>query len=664
MSADGSQYPSRFDPAKKYQRVLFPPHEVHAHSHDFNDSEAILSHRMRRISDVIMTDGDVTRGGKIVVSVPANSATGTAHLEAGAVYAAGIVHDLEAATLTVPAVGTQYVGVCILSTVITHNEDPTLKGQVPGSRAHGEPGAARLKMEAHWAVEGSNACGGTFFRVYTLIDGRVITSDPPPVLTPINDALARYDREANGHYVVKGWRVTPLGYDGVANKQRFSISEGTINVWGYKRDLSHAIRLDVVEEPDVQLVDNEPHQAPTVIPSGGLRVFTNHGPVIEVLEVTVLKTFTSPVTHGPYSGIADPLWHDGVDSIVSVTQGGVTYVAGRDFNLVADRIDWSPTGSGVQEPAPGSTYNITYRYWDTLQPNELVAHDTKSVTVPAAGMTASSTVLIKYRWALPRIDAICVNRDGGVFYLKGQPQRYDPWPPRVPNDVILLAEVNNQWRSTPIVKNTRVQSIHKNELVLFGELIYDLFDLLAQERLKKNAEAKDVAAKRGVFVDPFLDDDMRDQGIAQTAAVVNQTLKLPINGGPESRLLGTLPYMLPYTEEVVMEQTFVTACMKINPYAVFAPLPGTMKLFPAVDFWVEHETEWTSPVTRVFDMGERPADAGGAGSVTVENITEVETRRRAAQRLRQIVVTYEIKGFGAGEILDELTFDGINITPA
>jgi hypothetical protein len=52
------------------------------------------------------------------------------------------------------------------------------------------------------------------------------------------------------------------------------------------------------------------------------------------------------------------------------------------------------------------------------------------------------------------------------------------------------------------------------------------WDLLSRTKLIEWAESRGIpepSSKRGVFVDPFLDDDLRDQGITQTAAVVGQS---------------------------------------------------------------------------------------------------------------------------------------------
>ncbi|GHU21938.1 hypothetical protein FACS189472_14760 [Alphaproteobacteria bacterium] len=61
------------------------------------------------------------------------------------------------------------------------------------------------------------------------------------------------------------------------------------------------------------------------------------------------------------------------------------------------------------------------------------------------------------------------------------------------------------------------------------DMVLNLYYLMSQERLKNDANASDPSTKKGIFVDPFFDDDMRDQGISQTGAIVDKCLTLPVH---------------------------------------------------------------------------------------------------------------------------------------
>lgn len=554
---------------------------------------------------------------------------------------------------------------CLSEQIITHLEDPELVMDIIGAQDYDEPTAHRGKISVVWTFD-EQVCNGRFIGVYEVNHGVVIDQTPPPQFDPLNAALARYDRDANGHYIVTGWQVRALGMD--VDKQVFSINEGTANVWGNKISRDAALRLTVPEDPDLHEVEAEPHQVPSGS-TGAVTIATNHAPIIDLKSVTVIRENIVTLTHGPYSGVSDPLPDTSVSEIVTIRQGSTDYVSGDDYALSSDQIDWSSLGD---EPSPGSSYQVTYRYLDTGDPQ---SWDEVGVTV--ADVVAGTTVILNYFWALPRIDAICVNRDGNVHYVKGLPSAYQPWAPSPAPDQLRIAQIINRWGKLPEVRNTGTRAVHNNQLELHGDLIYDLFDLVAHERLKRDMDATQPTVKRGVFTDPFLDDDMRDQGLPQTGAIVGSALQLSIEGSVTDISLGDDPILLPFIEEEVIVQDLVTDCHRINPYMAFEPLPAPVVLNPAVDIWTVFATDWASDVTERFVTTERRTvsrriNARGWGrrvttntdssSSTVSRSELVGTDREDDAFIRVRNVSFRIEGFGKGEILDQASFDGLDVT--
>jgi hypothetical protein len=211
--------------------------------------------------------------------------------------------------------------------------------------------------------------------------------------------------------------------------------------------------------------------------------------------------------------------------------------------------------------------------------------------------------------------------------------------------------------------------------------INDLYDLIAQERLRNDANSREPAAKKGIFVDPFFDDDMRDQGITQTAAIVDHELTLPINGSVQDVGKGSNPWLLPYVLEPVLEQLLQTMDMKINPYQAFAPIPAKAIINLNVDRWTELETNWSSPITQRFSVLSSPitrqiVNGGGVltrvTSSTTQNVligTQISqtsellsSSTREATFMRQATQNFDLEGFMPNEQL-RMVFDGITIEP-
>jgi hypothetical protein len=644
-------YYNRFDPALRYDEILIRAGKG-VQGAEINEIQSTLIDRMSRIANAVFRDGFVIRGTPPTI----DAATGQTVCPASAVYLRGAVREVPARTFTIATAGLVRIGIYLLEEVITELQDPTLRCPAPNTRNYNEPGGGRLRITPTWGREGEGLIG-VFYPVWTVVDGQLLNQSGGDGGDAFSEALARYDRESNGNYIVDGLSVTALGLSGGGNA--FSVKAGVGNIFGYKLDKPTATRLLYAEDPDLELVEAEPDTF-TGTTGGTATIQLNRAPVSTINEVVITREKTVTITRGGFTGGQDALPDVSVLSIISVEQHPTIYQSPRDYFLNGDKVDWSPSGGGAIEPAPGSTYTVTYRYLGNVTPSNL---DLQAGTFDVTGAVNGTLVLTDYQWKLPRYDRICIDRQGNFARVKGISSRFTPLPPSVASNLLVLATIRHRWGLTPEVENDGVRAIPFDQLEKMRSLIVDLFDLVAVERLRSDVSSREPSSKRGVFVDPFLDDDMRDQGIAQTAAIVDGTLQLPIaptiyrapdNNGQD--------WMLPYTEEIILEQGRVTGSSPINPYQAFDPIPAAVTLTPSVDRWTNIETIWSSPITQafVFLFG-----AARVGLTTATTRTELLSEsRRPAQFLRQITVSFVVDGFDPGEALTLLEFDGINVTPA
>jgi len=637
-------YFNRYDPNKGYDKHLFRAGKG-LQSAELNEIQDQALGRIQGIADAVFNDGDVIDGADCII----NAETGETTLAKGKLYLRGAVRHIAAAQLQIPTTGTVQIGVWLLEKVVTELEDPSLLDPAPGTRNYQEPGAARLQTLLEWGLETDDK-PGDFYPVYTVINGVLIQHAPPPQLDAVTTALARYDRESNGSFIVQGLStvfVESLN-DG---SQVFSLSEGKAHVNGFEVQLEASIRLIYAQDADLQEIVSEPHRF-NADANGTMVIALNHTPIAQIANIDITAEKTVTMTHGSYSGAKDTLPDATVLEIIKITQGSTTYQQGTDFKLTADTVDWSLSGS---EPAGGSTYEVTYQYRTTIQPLEQSATE-----VIIEGAVEDSLVLIDYTYKLPRIDRLTLDADGVVRRIKGLSSRYTPQPPAIPAGQMPLCQIVHDWLRDPQVINDGIKVIPMHALENMQQMIADLYDLMAIERLKNDATAQSPAAQRGVFVDPFFDDDMRDQGVEQTAAIVGGELVLPIEVEVVD-LLETAKVSLPHYElEPIIEQTAKTGEMKINPYAAFDPMPARCELILDVDHFVETRTQWLSPMTRTMVQG------WGFQTRVVGSSTRTEVLNRTTQTqqfLRPKTVRFKLQGFGAGERLDSLEFDGIQITP-
>jgi len=640
-----SGLPNTFDRATNnpdWQGVVFTE-ERFLQGAELNELQTIARKRHDRLGRLVAADGNRVEGASAIVQKD----LGNVILTAGKIYIQGDVLPVEQAVLAdVAMTGRVEIGVRITRSYQTHEDDPDLTGPVPGSLAEGEPGAARESVSIAWAQSGDGGAG-EFVPVYVLQDGTILDQSDPAVLDGYAQAIAVYDRDAHGHYIVRGCQVTALGKAGV--DQVFSISQGIANIYGFKVTRTAALRFAEPEDWDVETVDGEPHIYND--DAGSCTISLAHTPIASVANVLITKETTENVVRGATSNGSDALGFTGVTEILSVTQGGTTYQATTDYVRAGDAVDWSAAGD---EPQPGSSYAVTYRYLDAVQPDNVT-----DTTVTVANGVDGETVIVSYDFKLPRLDALCLNRFGEAVYVKGISARDNLMPPVAPADLLPLATIANSWTGKPTVTNDGVRAVNFAEAWRYYNRILDHERLIQLERLKSAIDQREPVAKKGTFVDPFTDDTYRDQGEAQNAAIGGGVMELAIDPTFHVAALAE-PVMLDWVEEVIVAQELATACEAINPYQNFTPIPASLALDPPADFWVSTQTEWTSAQTVEFNRGVNRS-LPIVGSATTEEL--VDHREEPAEFLRQIGVDFTIAGFAPGEELTELSFAGVDVTP-
>jgi Domain of unknown function (DUF4815) len=633
-------YFSRFSGSANYEEHLFIAGRA-LQSAEINDLQKQFAFSLRGVADSLFKDGDVVRDAAVSV----DSGTASVQCQGGAVYIRGMVRGVSPATLTgVPMVGVVAIGIRLVETIITVDDDPDLADPAAGTRNYGERGAERLRVMPTWSTGLSGV--GEFYPIYSITDGVLDAKDPPPSLDSVTQALARYDRDsAGGTYIVNGLEVRALA--DVGTTQFYSLAEGRCRVYGYGLDFNTSRRVPLAVQPDLKTISNEPHLSAGSAPQR-INFDRTPGTAISAVSITAEKTVT--LTHGGFTGAADLLPDTSVLSILSVTQGASTYTQGGDYILAAGRVDWSPGGA---EPSPGSTYQVTYRYITLAAPTAI---DDAGFTV--AGSVTGTLILVSYSQKLPRIDRLCVNVLGVPVWVIGVSAEENAQLPDVPEDYLAVASIYQTWTASRRVSNDGVRVVPMPVLSGIDNRFDRLLQLVAQQRLESNIHTRESGSKKGLFTDPFIDDTQRDAGTPQTAAVVRGELLLPIAAmiyQVSADVTG--PATLPYNSVMALQQPFATGSMKINPYMSFAVPPAPVTLTPAIDRWTVVESVWSSDATSRFVVGQ--GDQSSSASTTRTLLTGVTSA--PIENLRPITVSYQITGFGAGEALQSMTFDSISL---
>ena len=303
-------YYNRFDAADNYDELLFRASKG-LQSAELNEIQSTVVDRLKRIADAVFRDGAVIEGTPPVI----NTTTGSTTCPASKVYLRGAVRSIAQRTFTIPTSGLVRIGVYLLDEEITELQDADLRDPATGTRNYTEPGAGRLRVTPTWGREGDGS-SGVFYPVYVIIDGGLLNQQPT-IDSTFYEALARYDRESNGNYIVSGLDVTAAGLTAGVNS--FSIREGVGNIFGYKVDKPTASRISYAEDPDLETVTSEPDVF-TGTTGGTATVQMNRYPLESVLGVVITRQKTVTMTRGGFAGGQDTLPDVSVLSIISITQ--------------------------------------------------------------------------------------------------------------------------------------------------------------------------------------------------------------------------------------------------------------------------------------------------------------------------------------------------------
>lgn len=615
---------------------------------ELNGMQNMLLGRHDRVSGALFSNGDIISG--VVPRIVEDDPSGNIIISEGQVFLKGDIRNLIPTIFTIPLTTRVGVGLRYSTLSITEQDDALLRDPAIGTANYQEAGAARVIEQVAWgfiADTGEKDENDTweFFPIFVVDNGTILMPTESGVDNKTVDLIAQYDRESHGNYVVRGLSVSYIGQ--TSTNYEFNVSDGLANIFGYKIQRNTAARLSYPKDFDSEIANFEPH---VFTPDGNNRckLYLNRTPLAVVNQIIGMRQTTANVTRGLVPGGSDELPNNSVAEVVSVVQGGTTYIANTHFIVTGDNIDWSPVGL---EPAPGSTYQVTYRYLDEVTP-----FSQADTYVEVSGLVAGSIVQVSYTRKLPRMDLIALTQNNELVRLKGESRIANPFPPLAASNQIALATITLDWVNPPFVQQIATTNVPYDRIQALIRGQADLYSLVAQLNLRLNANNTDPSTKRGMFVDPFFDDDMRDAGTLQTAAILEGSLELAIDSGVlELPTNNSELSLLPYVSDVILEQPNQTESMLINPYQAFDPLPAVVSLNPPVDRWVDFEYSWTSPKTLIYSR------RGWGGVFNRVNI--VSRSQRSLEFLRQRVVNFTIRGFVPGETLASATFDGINVTP-
>ena len=586
-------YYNRFDRSKNYKKLMFRAGKG-LQSAELNEIQSIYENELNVLAETLFGDGTLLKGGEISI------VGDTLHIKECQIYAKNFTHTIESSSIVIPQIGPAVVGVAIKETEVTEMEDPTLRDPAPGTRNFNEPGAGRLKVDSRWILESDKESDDYFYPIHNFTDGTLQSMvKVAPELEGARDMIARYDNASSGSYVIEGLNLSYVKDDNAKERHLFTVSAGQGHVEGYEVEFMYAKGFDLPFNKDKKSVTAEPNTF-----TGNGKYSPRNNPIASVTRLLGVKKTTKTITHDNYLGSKDLLPNTPVVEILKVTQAGVTYKEGVDYILKGDRVDWSLSGA---EPAPGSTYSVEYRYTDTSM-IPTISEDRKTVTIN--GLEPNTLFYLTYDYYIPRIDRVLLTRTGEFKILAGVPDISNPQAPKHTN-LLSLATIKVLYGSTPEVTLDYFKAFKMSHIQdLFNEIKGIKYNV-ARLALTENIKSIDPSTvKKNTFVDPFLDDDMRDMGIAQTGFISDNALIMNTDWTVDTLTQGNQDFFLPNTRLTILSNEAQSKSRKINEFMWQGAPNANMTLTPDSYKWVTKVVSRTVTgssnitTTNTYNLGE------------------------------------------------------------
>lgn len=634
---------NRFDPGKRWVSLQAQSGR-RLQSAELNEIQSLSLHRDKRMGDVIFGSGHIIEGGQIYVQPDK-----TVILFPSTVYFDGVIHDIGEKRLTITGAGEEVIGLKISYTTVTYEDDigKELVDPAVGYANFGSPGMDRLVATPEWVLNDAAA-----IPMYRLVDGEVVTAKVPPELEGFTPVLARRTHDTSGSFLVSGMDgfIEPTEGDYVT----LVIEAGKAYVLGYEINRLVPTRIKLKKALDTRRVTDEMKM---FIP-GTMHYLLNSRPVKAILELTAKAKKEVNLTRDS-EVLQDYLLTDAVTDIISVTQGTKTYVKGTDYMLSGNSIDWS---IGTKRPNVGETYRVNFEYVKKMvQGEDYRLEESKSEVVWLGRElpSANTTFNITYDYYLSRKDVFYLTAEGQIGIVTGQSDLYPPTPP-VPPDILELGVLHYPPASSEVkVVNNKPKRLTMLELRSLLDRLERAEYNQAMLELDRTAQIADPTTfKKGFFTDNFTNFERADldRGFDAMIDPASQALQLPINlhfeqlqydSGESVRQHERL-LTLDYLEEVVIDQSYGTEALNVNPYQVFGS-QATIRLTPSQDSWVE--------TSYVFHTVWGWWDAWWTGSRTETRVILDEN----IPFIRRRVVTVYGEGFEPNADNLQATFDGLSV---
>lgn len=603
----GRPYYDRFKESKNITRVLFKP-DVPLQNSELNEMDSINHSFLQRLGDSIFKDGDMQSG--LDYTIDGNNVL---TVNPGYLYIQGKMRYYDAKdTVKLTGVGKEQVGIKVVGSIITSDDDNSLLDPATGTPSYFSEGADRYKEELKLTLNDPSSA-----TIYTFQNGDLFTKPSDPQFDKVVKVMEQRTFEESGSYKVQGLTIfSAEDQEEDSGYVNIVVDTGVAYVKGRRIEKPTSTRIQLDSATDIENAQNES----TIYNKTTDRIRLANSPVKDIKRVSAsVLVEKERKTRDAIGDSQDYLANTTAYKINRVwtegSGGEVTkeYKQGTDYNLIdGQAVDWSPGG---QEPQSGASYYVSYEYTKRLENGvDYVVEEegegqfkrwflnfSKATGVKPIDQTL---VQVDYTFYLARQDLLSLNVSGEIVVLKGKPNLMRLVNPPIQEDpetlqlgyVTVLPNSTDTDCVTDAITNLSMEQLQKVKTRVDNLEINQAINALDDGAM----EGQNPLNLRSVFSEGFISLDKADIshpdfGVAFSFDDAEITLQfteevqspnvseITSNAHIWGRIISA-----PFTEELSIYQPLASEPLNVNPYNI-PNKQGVMKLTPSEDNWIDEE---------------------------------------------------------------------------
>jgi hypothetical protein len=208
-------YPDRFSRDKNWVKILPVPGRQ-LQTAELIELQSIQQDNIKQGFNTLFKNGSILSGLKMSF-VSSSNTTVRISVSSGQIYVEGIILDVSSTEIEVANTGIFNIGVLVTESIITEEQDPSLRDPIRGTSSFGTPGAHRLSWTSNIVIDDPLS-----YIIGQISEGSVIQSPQDPFYL-VNELLSTYTFERAGNFCVRGFDAVaiPSNQRAISNQSQF-----------------------------------------------------------------------------------------------------------------------------------------------------------------------------------------------------------------------------------------------------------------------------------------------------------------------------------------------------------------------------------------------------------------------------------------------------------